>query len=62
MAKIINAIQAAMAKKQWSAERLAKESGVGRNAIYRFLAGKQDMRAANLDKVFKALGLDLHLP
>ncbi len=56
---LIAIIKKAMEADGMSVEQLAAASGVGRDALYRWLAGKQDLRTNNLQKLLNALRLSL---
>lgn len=48
-------IQALLAKRRWSAHRLAKESGVAYQTVLDYLAGRTDTSTGKADAMIKAL-------
>ncbi len=52
-------IKRELERREWSAYRLAKESGLGIRGVQDFLAGTAEMNCARLEQVFKTLGLEV---
>lgn len=56
---IRDAVEKAMLSQDLTAYAVAKLSGLDPGVVKRFIEGKTDMTASNLDKVFEVLGLEV---
>ena len=52
-------VMAAMQRRGWTITDLARESGVSRSALGRWLRGDRSITVRTLDRVWAALGLEI---
>ena len=53
------AVQSALSAHGWTRYRLAEEAGVSKSQVVEWLAGSRDLRTSSLERITKALGLEL---